>query len=109
MMRIFTKKAFRFSEVGEPDVLVRPLSFSDVPDWVIGTALFRWARVDGDAWVTESRSDEASAEKETVDKDLASLRLKAKELGIKGASTMKQDTLEAKISDALESSDSRGE
>jgi hypothetical protein len=69
-MRVFAKKSFEFKLTGNKDgrqvvaekVTTSPLSFCDLPDWVVQDPLFHWARKDGDIELIQSKAEERLAE-----------------------------------------------
>ncbi|SFU71028.1 hypothetical protein [Alicyclobacillus macrosporangiidus] len=64
-MRVFSRKSLMFHHPTgeEAPVTVRAHDFSDVPDWVAHSTMFRWALDDGVVSVIESKADEVQAEK----------------------------------------------
>lgn len=64
-MRIFVKKAFLFKnrETGQ-SIKTAPLSFSDVPEWVMQDPIFALAKQDGDIESIESKVQEKILEKD---------------------------------------------
>lgn len=54
MIRVFTKKAFRFMNPDQnaPDnerfVDTKPLAFAELPEWAAKDKMFEWAQADGD-------------------------------------------------------------
>jgi hypothetical protein len=63
-MRIFSRKAFQFDHPAGADtpVVVQMNSFSDVPDWVTDSALYKLAAEGEDVLVINSPQDEIEAE-----------------------------------------------
>jgi hypothetical protein len=78
-MRIFTKKAFEFTNSEGGSVVTAPLSFHEVPDWCAGNQMFKWGKADGDIEVIgeekkltkAERIAAAKAAKEAAEKELA--------------------------------------
>ena len=70
MPRVFVKKSFEFVRREKKDgvmvvaesVTTSPLSFVDLPDWVVDDLMFGWARKDGDIEIMQSKEDEKTAE-----------------------------------------------
>ena len=62
MIKVFAKKTFEFTgygtQGGQKVALAKatttPLSFCELPDWVVNDPLFGWAQKDGDLKVIES-------------------------------------------------------
>lgn len=75
-MRIFTKKAFEFKNADGGRVVTRPLDFADVPDWVTQDPIFEWGVDDGDITVTETRKEEAAAEKAAAENKIETADVK---------------------------------
>lgn len=63
-MRIFSKKSFQFHHPAdqEASVNVQALSFTDVPDWVSDSTMYRLALSEGSIDVVETKADEIKAE-----------------------------------------------
>ncbi|MHB9004718.1 MAG: hypothetical protein ACYC6C_11765 [Coriobacteriia bacterium] len=70
MPRVFARKSFEFVRREKKDgvmvvaesVTTSPLSFVNLPDWVVNDPMYTWARNDGDIEVMQSREDEKVAE-----------------------------------------------
>jgi len=94
-MRIFARQALRFDhpQKAEAPVFVRALDFSDVPDWVAESTMFKWAEEEGTVMRVDSKADEVKAETSVTDQDLKELRNVAKELGIPGYTKMSKEQL----------------
>lgn len=60
-MRIFAKKKFMFRQ-GDQSFMVDPLVFTSAPDWIKKDPMFKWAQVDGDIEVLDSKEDEKAVE-----------------------------------------------
>lgn len=68
-MRILSKHTLRFDDPNgqEPSVTVRAHDlFTDVPNWVQNSTMFKLANSDGTLEVIESRQQESQAEKKAV-------------------------------------------
>lgn len=101
-MKIFSKKSFRFDKDGQKSVTVEAGIFSpELPDWIKDTLLYKLAVKEGSISEIAKKSDQTEIEKGLADSELAKLREQAKTLGIKNFTNMKQETLEAKIAEAL--------
>ncbi len=69
-MRVFAKKAFEFTRREEKDgqmvvaerATTAPLSFVDLPGWVVTDQMFAWARQDGDIELIQNKADERAVE-----------------------------------------------
>ncbi|NRS20596.1 hypothetical protein HP398_29695 [Brevibacillus sp. HB1.4B] len=63
-MLIFSKKAFQFDHPAgqEPAVVVRAHDFTEVPDWVKKSSMFKLASQTSDVTVTESKQSVKDAE-----------------------------------------------
>ncbi|MCL6442064.1 MAG: hypothetical protein K6T83_01135 [Alicyclobacillus sp.] len=62
MPRIFSKVALRFDMPGETPVVVKAKEFADVPDWVLGSQMFKLASQDGTVTVIESAQQASQVE-----------------------------------------------
>ncbi len=95
IMRIFARQALRFDhpQKAEAPVFVRALDFSDVPDWVAESMMFKWAEEEGTVMRVDSKADEMKAENAAADPELKALRATAKELGIPGYTKMSKEQL----------------
>lgn len=55
-MRIFSKKAFAFQGPDGEVFTVRPLDFTEAPDWVEKSLMWQWALKDGDVQIVTSKA-----------------------------------------------------
>jgi hypothetical protein len=63
-MRIFTKKAFEFTNSEGGSVVTAPLSFHTVPDWCSEDQMFKWGVTDEDIEVITDKAKQNKVEKE---------------------------------------------
>lgn len=61
MKRIFATKSFIFSN-GEDEVKVKNHDWTEVPDWVTKTQLFKLAEIDGNIQIVQGKSEEKAIE-----------------------------------------------
>lgn len=87
---------------GEIPVLVKPMEFKDVPDWVKSTYLFILARKDGSVEEIVSREQSISLENDGQTQEEQEFRERAKDLKISNYQRMALDKLKEKIAEAEE-------
>ena len=95
-MRVFSKKSFKFDN-GDKSFYLKLMSFSDAPNWIRDTALFKLAIKDGSIEVIESKEQSKQLENNGITEDELALREKGKQLGINNYSKIGIDKLKKMI------------
>lgn len=81
-------------------VIVKPMEFKDVPDWVKTTYLFTLAQKEGSVEEIVSKEQSLSLESDGITKEEKELREQAKDLKINNYQRMAIDKLKEKIAEA---------
>ena len=97
-MRVFSKKSFKFDN-GAESVYLKLMSFSDAPEWIRNTALFKLAMRDGSIEIIESSEQRKQLENNGITEEELALREKGKQLSISNYSKMGLEKLKRAIED----------
>ncbi|MCL2084420.1 MAG: hypothetical protein FWH06_04075 [Oscillospiraceae bacterium] len=101
MLRIYTKRAFEFSnpKTGEK-IQTAFMGFTTVPEWIRETPMFKAGLKTGSVQVIQSAAEQKTLENGAEDTELTALRARAIELKVPRAALLGKEKLRAAVTEA---------